>query len=479
MNRNRFSCHPFYLLSALVFFVGSSALPGQETKPSSKRTVIDALRAMDSQSEKDIEWVTAFLDERVAENEKDSLANCVLAITQFRTQDFGGARKSIERSNSGDNAKDTRATNGKFQLLCEINTENGPEATRLFQALLNACQRESTPIEIRKSYCEWMGEIIGAIDTIESRSPVDMELLTKAKKSLLGISDIKLSQAFESQYSLSHARAQVIVKTLAKYEDLGDAGMQDVEQTLSTELDNLEKILAASVKETKEASSDNQSMAKNFKQEIASLREQMRRLEIERARAGPNMPVPVFPPGNPPILPNRDAIYVNPIYIRYITETINNQRFAREVPTSRDFRDVEAERSSIYQNQMNIYNAQLTGYRVQVALFSQYQKNLAEWNRSEEDRRRNLVEQRVSLEEKISQLRIKLEEIDAANKENVGGNTELRSSTTKIKSELATVRLVLNAAKAGKPYLALRPTKLDPWLLTEERNRLLKLFVDK
>ena len=61
--------------------------------------------------------------------------------------------------------------------------EDGATATKLFQDLLNACQRESTPFELRKSFCEWMGEIIGGLDFPEAQSPIELELLAKAKKS--------------------------------------------------------------------------------------------------------------------------------------------------------------------------------------------------------------------------------------------------------------------------------------------------------
>ncbi len=475
----RFSCLRYFLLSAFLICAHLGSSQAQDAKPQTKRTVIDALREVDSQSEREMEWVTAFLEERVAENEKDSLANCVLAMVQFRTRDFKIALKSFERANSGNNVRDTRSTNGKFQLLCAINTEDGAESTRLFLALLNACQRETTPMEVRKSYCEWMGEIIGTLDTAESKPPIDQELLIKAKKSLLGLSEKNLSQAFENQYSNSHLRAQTIVKILAQYEDLGEAGMQEMEQTMSAELENLEKIRMAAVKETKEASSENQSATKSLRQEMASLKEQIRRRDVERASVGPGMPAPIFPPGNPPILPNRDAIYVNPFFIRYVTEIINNQRVTREVQERRDYRDIESERAAIYQEQMNIYNAQFTNYKVQVALFSQYQKNLAEWNRREVDRRKSLLDERNGLEDRIAQLRLKLDEIEATNKENAGGNADLRKSIDKLKKELANVRLVLDAAKLGKPHLAIRPTKIDPWLFTEEKNRLLKVFSDK
>ncbi len=479
MNRNRFSCLKFTLVVAFFALGCSSDLLAQETKTSTKRTVLDALRDMDTPSEKDLEWVTAFLEARIALNEKDSFANCVLAMTQFRMRDFPSALKSIERSNAGANSKDTRATSGKLQLLCLINIENAVEATRLFQALLNACQRESVPMDLRKSYCEWMGEIIGTLDSTESQSPIDLELLSKARKSLIGIPELKLSQAFENQYSLAHARSQVILKTLTQHQELGDVGLQEMERNMSVELENLEQILASSVKETKEVTGENQATAKSLKQEIASLREQIRRRDAERASVGPGMPAPVFPPSGQPVLPNRDAIYVNQFFFRYIIETINQQQFTREIQVPRDLRDIEAERSSIYQNQLNLYNAQLANYKVQVSLFSQYQKNLADWNRREEDRRKKLLDERNAFEDKTAQLKLKLDDIEAANKENAGGNSDLRKSIQKLKAELGTVRLVLDAAKLGKPYLALRPTKIDPWLLTEEKNRLLKAYSDK
>jgi hypothetical protein len=437
--------------------------------------VLDATRALDAPLDKDVDWVTAFLEASIAKNETDAMANCVLAIIQFRKQEFENALKSIERSNSGEKAKLTRATTGKFQLLCAVNLENSPIATKLFQDLLNACQRETAPFALRKTFCEWMGEIIGVLDSEEAKSPIDIELLAKAKKSLLGIAEIKLSQAFESQYTRSHARADEIRKMLERYGELGDAGMQDLEKNLSAEIEKLEEILAASVKGSREMSTENQALAKSIRLEMANLRDQIRRIEVERASNGPGMPAPVFQPQGPPIPPNRDAIYVDPYYIRTVTEYVNNQPVTRQIQTRRDSRDIESERNSIYQTQLTYYQTQLNTYNQMMSLFSQYQKNLAEWKKREEIRRDKLADQRKELESKLAQAKEKLDEIEDIKKENAGGNAELRKSIVPIKAELELVRLVLNAGKAGKPYTALRPRTIDPWLITEEKNRLIKL----
>ena len=477
MTRCRFVC--LNSLALLVLGVVTVLSGLSQANAQNKRTVLDTVRAMDAPLEKDLEWVTAFLEERVAENSNDSLANCILAITQFRSREFENALKSIGRANSGDTAKATRATNGKFQLLCAINMEDGATATKLFQDLLNACQRESTPFELRKSFCEWMGEIIGGLDSPEAQSPIELEILAKAKKSLLGIPEIKLSQAFENQYSRSHARAAEIRKMLQRYEELGDAGTQDMERTMSTEVERLEQILTAAVKESRELSSENQAIAKSLRLEIAGFREQIRKIEVAFASNGPGMPTPVFPPSGPPIPPNRNSIYVDPTRISFVTQYVNNQPVTRQVLERRDYRDIEAERESVFQTQWSFYQSQLNNYNLQLTLYSQYQKSLAEWRRSEEQRRKQLTDERKELESQIAQIKIKLDEIEDIKKDNAGGNADLRKTVVQLKSELATVRLVLNAAKTGKPHLALRPYSIDPWLITEEKNRLLKLFGGK
>ncbi len=488
MNRSRLawlkSLIPSILsvVAVLSFVFGSFGLSvsfGQEVSTSNKRTVLDAVRAVDSPLEKDLEWVVAFLEKRVEVNSEDSLANCVLAITQFRTQEFDKAKQSFARANSANTAISTRATNGKFQLLCAINTEDGATATTLFQFLLKACQQESTPLALRKSYCEWMGEVIGVLDSNEAQSPIELELLAKAKKALLGIADIKLSQAFENQYSLSRAKSDQIKKILLQYAEIGDAGMQEMERTMSDELEKLEEILAAAVKESKELSSENQAAVKSLRLEMLGIREQIRRIESDWAKNAPGMPLQVFPPVGPPPLPIRGAIYVDQYYIRNITETVNNQQVTRQVRELRNYRDVEAERNNIYQNQMNLYQTQLNNFNIQLSLFNQYQKNLAEWKKRDEERRNKLTEQRKALEDQNAQTKVKLDALEDVKKDKGSGNTDLRHSIAQLKAEQESVRKVLNAAKTGKPHLALRPITIPPWLITEEKNLLLKQFAEK
>ena len=488
MNRSRFAWQKSLIpptlslvvvLSSVVGILGLSVSFGQEVLTSNKRTVLDAVRAMDSPLEKDLEWIVAFLEKRVEENSEDSLANCVLAIAHFRTQAFDKAKRSFERANLGDTAKSTRATNGKFQLLCAINTEDGPTSTALFLSLLNACQRESTPLALRKSFCEWMGEVIGVLDSDEAQSPIEIELLAKAKKALIGIAETKLSQAFENQYSLSRAKADEIRKALLLYAKLGDAGLKEMDRTMSDELEKLEEILAAAVKESKELSGENQAAIKVLRLEMVSIREQSRRIDADWAKSAPGMPLLVIPPLGPPQLPIRDAIYVNQYYIRTVTENVNNQPVTRQIRERRDFRDIEAERNIIYQNHMNLYQTHLNNFNIQLSLFNQYQKNLAEWKRRDEERRNKLSEQRKLLEDQNAQIKVKLDSLEDFKKDKGGGNSDLRHSIAQLKAEQESIRKVLNAAKSGKPHLALRPITIAAWLLTEEKNLLLKQFSEK
>jgi hypothetical protein len=476
MNRCRFVRSNTLLFAVMA--IAFCLCDGTNCSAQGKRTVLDALRAVDGQLEKDLEWVTAFLEDRVEKNSSDSVANCVLAIAQFRMLEFESALKSIELANSGDKAKITRATTGKFKLLCAINMEDGNTATKLFQDLLNACHRESTPIAIRKSFCEWMGEIIGSMDSVQAESPIELELLTKAKKSLVGIAETKLSQAFENQYAKSHARATEIRKVLERYAELGEDGMQELDRTLSDEYQKLDQILSASVKESREMSSENQAVAKSLRLEIANIREQIRRKDLEYSQNGPGMPTPVTPPLVQPVLPTRESIYVDPFTVRTITEIVNNNQVTRLVQTRRDSRDIEAERNAIYQTQFAQYQTQINNYNVQLSLFNQYQKNLVEWKRTEEQRRKVLNNERKELEAQVAQIKIKLDEIEDVRKENAGDNADLRKSVAQLKGELDLVHLVLNAAKSGKPFLALRPRTIDLWLISDEKNRLLKLVAD-
>jgi len=425
-----------------------------------------------------MEWVVAFLERTVEENADDSMAHCALAIMQFRAGEFENAKKSMDRSKSGD-ASLTRTTSGKFQLLLAINAEDGATATALFEALLGACQRQSTSFALRKSYCEWMGEIIGVLDSEEAQPPIDLELLSKAKKSLLGMAETKLSLAFENQYSLSRAKAEETQKTLQRYAELGEAGMQELDRSRSNELETLEELLLAAVKESRESSNEAQVAIKGYRQEMAGLREQFRSKELERANNAFPMPIPVNQPFGPPPIPIRDAIYVDPFYIRFVSENINNQSVTRQIQERRDFRDIENERNAIFQTQLSYYQTQLSSYNLQKSLFNQYQKDLAGWKLREDERRRKLTEEQRVLESQIAQIKTQIDALEGMKKDNAGGNIEIRNSIAQLKIEQTSVRKVLNAAKTGKPHLALRPMTIDPWLLTEEKNLLLKMASGK
>ena len=481
MSRCRFVCSISHRSGKLLFVAIAIAICFCDPNICSaqgKWTVLDAIRGVDGQTEKELERVTAFLEQSIEKNRSDSMANCVLAIAQFRMREYEKALRSSELADTGDKAKTTRPSTYKIQLLCAINLEDKAAATKLFQGLLIACQKESTTIALRKSFCEWMGEIIGSLDSAEAESPIELELLTTAKKTLIGLAESKLSQAFENQYAKSHAKANEIRKVLERYTDLGDAGMQELDKTMSEEYEKLEEILDAAVKESREMSSENKEVSKRLRLDMANIRTQLNKKESEYSRNGPGMPTPVFQPQSLPIAPNRGAIFVDQYVVRTITETVNGQQVTRQVQVRRDQRDIESERDAIYQNQLVQHQNQVNNYNAQLSLFNQYQKNLVEWKKTEEQRRKVLNEERKELESQLVQIKSDLEKIETVKKENAGDNADLRRSISQLKGDLDRVRLVSDAAKTGKPFLALRPKTIDTWLITDEKNRLLKLAID-
>ena len=446
---------------------------------SNKRTVLDAVRSIDSNQERDLNWITAFLEQRVVEVKNDSLAYCTLGIAQFRVGEFERAKASFEKASIGETAAQVRPTSGKFQLLCAINADDAVRSNQLFQALLDACQRETTSLSLRKSYCEWLGEIIGTLNSDEAKSPIQREALERAKKQLLGLAEVQLSEAFEGQYANAQKRSERLRDALSKLDELGPEDFADLEKTLSGELEKLEQILVASVKESRELNDETEEAARGLRQEIANLRQQIRQIEIDWANATMGMPAPVFAPPGPPLPPRLDLIFVDPVRIRIITEFRNGQIFERQIQERRDFRDMEIERDLIYQTQLATYNTQLVIYNNMLSLFSQYQKNLAEWKKRDTERRNQLTDKRRGLEAEIAQIKLKLDALDGGKKGGPGGNSDLKKGVAQLKLELESVQAVARAGKIGMPHTALRPYQIDPWLLTEERNRLLKLFTGR
>ena len=156
------------------------------------RTVSEALRSVDSSSLKELEWVRAYLEREVSHANGNAMAYCVLGIAHFREQEFDKSLVAFEQASALDSS--LRTTTGKFKLLCAINADDHEVATKLFQSLVGASQRISAPIPIRKSYCEWLGEIIGTLDSPEAQSPIDVALLEKARDTLLGMPETALSR---------------------------------------------------------------------------------------------------------------------------------------------------------------------------------------------------------------------------------------------------------------------------------------------
>ena len=450
---------------------------GQEPVSSNRRTVVDAIRTIDTTSDRELESITAFLEQCIEKDSTDTLAHCALAIAQFRSQAFDAAKKSLEKASTAEATRPTRLTTGKFQLVSAINTDDAELANRLFQSLLNACQRESNSIALRKSYAEWMGEVIGVLDFDEARSPIAPEVLLKAKKSLLGIAERKLAQAFEDRYKDSHVRAEVIQQALLRFEEIGEEGIGDLVKSLNAEIEKSEASLSEALKESRDISNEMQATMKAMRLELLSIRDQIRKMDADSAKPGPGMPIPVQAPFGPPPRPIREAIYVDPFYMRLVVEYVDGRRIERYVRERREYRDIESERNSIFQTQLIQYQSLLDTYNIQMSLYSQYQKDLAAWKRSEDERRNQLAIQRRDLEKISLVTKTNLDALEGKKKDSTA-IVELRSLTAEQKSKRDAYRNVLQAAKNGKPHLALRPLSIASSLITDEKNLLLRQLAE-
>ncbi|MEQ1828703.1 MAG: hypothetical protein ABL921_22260 [Pirellula sp.] len=457
---------------AVVFFgfvawtiTGLSLQSHGQDVSSTKRTMLDVVRAIDSVSPKEMEWVTAFVEKRLSQFPKDSLAHCMQAIIHFRSQDFEKTLKSIQAANAGDTADLTRSTMAKFQLLCAINTDDQPQSNRLFQALMQASQRESTSMPNRKSFCEWLGEIVGTLDHPDAQSPIDPETLSTAKRNMRAMAEVTLSQAFDHHYELAKARTDRIAQSLNKHTELGDAAFREHAKEQSDQLTKLETIMSESTKEKKEFSDTNLAATKTLKNQVVGLRDQIRGIEREWAIVTPGMPRPI----PPPIPPRRELIYVDPFQIRIVVEYVEGRRYERQIQERRSTFDMEAERDLIYQGQLGLYNSQST-------LYQQYQSNLSEWKRQDAGRRKQLAERRTDLENQLAQVRTQLDQLEDDRKDNMGGNSDIKKAITQLKLELQAIQDVMRAADLGKPHLALRTNRVDGWLIAEEKSRLVRLY---
>jgi hypothetical protein len=322
-----------------------------------------------------------------------------------------------------------------------------------------------------------MGEVIGILDFEEAKPPIASEMLTQAKKSLLGGAETKLAQAFSDRYELSHAKAQEIRKALLRFGEIGEAGLQELDNSLSKDIEKSDQALADALKESREISNEKQTALKAMRLELLSIRDQLRKIETESARPGPGMPIPVQPPFGPPPRPIREAIYVEPFYLRLVVEIVEGRRIERHVRERRDFRDIEAERNSVFQSQLIQYQSLMDNYNTQQKIYSQYQKDLAAWRRNEDERRKQLAIQRLELEAISVATKANIDAIENKKKD-TSEVTELRNQISQWKSEKDAFRNVLEAAKSGNPHRALRPRSLTPLLITEEKNLLLKQLAE-
>jgi predicted nucleic acid-binding Zn-ribbon protein len=387
-----------------------------------------------------------------------------MAIAQFRSQEFDKAVVSLDRANT---QIALRTTAGKFKLLCAINTDDKELANKLFGHLVDASQRESTPIATRKSYCEWLGEIIGTLDSAEAKSPIDEQELANAKKSLLGLAEKGLSSAFGDQYDIARAKADRTRQTLARFNEMGrDAAVQS-NQAATMRIAKLEADLDEATMKARELSNEQEATLKSLRIQLASVRNSLSALDAEWNLVTPGMPGQMVTP----IPPRRELIYVNLYQTRLISEYRNGRYYEYQIQERRPQWDIETERNSIFESQMATYSSQNS-------LYQQNQRDLAAWRQRDDERRRDISDRRQELENNASQVRTQIEIVNSAMKGNGGGNGDIKKEIAELKLGIKAMEEVIRAADAGKPHMVLRPTRIDPWLITEEKKRLLQTAVN-
>ena len=431
---------------------------------SNKRTVVDALRTLDSPNTDDLDWVTPFLEKTLKEDPNNALASSTLALIQIREQDFDAASKTLQDANEMELGGVTRSTNGKIRLLCAINLEDIELANKLFIALVDASQKESISLAVRKSYCQWLGEIIGVIESPNARSAIPKEVLTKARKTLLASSEVSLSEAFSNQFDLARQRAGRIEAVLAKHRELGNDGLEKIRIDLEMQLRQLEVDLTGELKERRDLAADNTTETKSVRLGIASNRERLRNFEREWATptAGQPFPVPL------PAAPQREWIFVDLYQFQWVTGIVNGRLIDYQIQERRPSWDIETERDAIFQSQMSSYSSQL-------AFFKSYQKSLAEWNKLDSNRRAQLQKLRQEIDNENAILRNKLSQLEKDRKDNRGGLVPVKKTIAELKEDLQTILEVQKSVAIGLPHLALRPIKIDPWLMSDEKTRLVRL----
>jgi chromosome segregation ATPase len=147
---------------------------------------------------------------------------------------------------------------------------------------------------------------------------------------------------------------------------------------------------------------------------------------------------------------------------------VNGRLIEYQIQERRPSWDVETERDAIFQSQMASYNSQL-------ALYKSYQKSLAEWNKLDSNRRAQLQKRRQEIDNENAILRTQLAQLEKDRKDNRGGLVPVKKTIAELREDWEVVLNVQEAVALGKPHLALRPLKIDPWLISDEKNRLLRL----
>jgi len=431
---------------------------------SNKRTVVDALKTLDSPNTKEQEWVMPFLEKTLQEDPGNSLASTALALQQIRTQDFKAASQTLQQANETQWGGVTRSTNGKAKLLCAINLEDVELANKLFAALVDATQRDAISLAVRKSYCQWLGEIIGTIESPEAKSPIPNDVLLKARKTLLASSEVALSEAFRNQFELAKQKSGRVEAFMAKHRELGDDGLEKIRLELAQQLRQMEIDLNGELQERRDIAAENNSATRSVRLDLAANRERLRQFEQEWATPTAGQPLPMAVP----VAPIREWIFVDLFQIRWVTSIVNGRLIEYQIQERRPSWDVETERDAIFQSQMASYNSQL-------ALYKSYQKSLAEWNKLDSNRRAQLQKRRQEIDNENATLRTQLAQLEKDRKDNRGGLVPVKKTIAELKDDLEVVLNVQEAGALGKPHLALRPLKIDPWLISDEKNRLLRL----
>ena len=354
-----------------------------------------------------------------------------------------------------------KTTIGTSQLLHAIASNDRVASERLFGNVVNAALRETNSEELRRSYCETIGAVIGILNLIPDQSPISSDRVLQSHQSLSKQNKISLISAYDQAYKAGGERAKQL---------MGWIESQQAEQPVVREA-NLRKLhqdigdTASKVNEV----SDRNKLAW-VDQKLTLRQNKLDKTKLENIRHVLNIEQNTLTPGHPgpapvpPVRPDRNAIQVSDTETKY--DSKGNKSEEKRLSS-----DIERERDSIYNRQQYEYNRQMAIYEVYRA---KHTTALSAWFA------RDVVRQ-ADIKDRIRLVVGKWEQIVAESKATTEEHQSqmnelklLRNNLANRKADYENARMALESIGTDDPMAAIRRCCLDVFSVSNEKERILK-----